>query len=146
MRAPLARWALTLGLAATGCDVGHQPAAPIPPAEAYDSPSDFSGIWVGEADGTVGTLEISPLGGSNRYRGYFEGDDVKLEYVLLLEQTEVGDAGHVMAGNRTTFTWQDGRGGRGDGWMLINREDSALTGSFGAQGMMDRELTFIRVE
>lgn len=136
-----------LGLPAVllGCDVTHQPAAPIPPAEAYDLPSDFGGVWVGEADGTVGALEITSLGGG-RYRGYFQGDDVELEYVLVLEQDPVQIGEQLIPGNRATFSWQDGRGGRGDGWFLINREDSALTGAFGAQGMMDRDLTFIRVE
>ena len=31
----------------------------------------------------------------------------------------------------STFTWQNGLGSRGKGWLLINREDTALTGSFG---------------
>ena len=100
---------------------------------------------MGEADRTVGTLEISSLG-TGRYRGYFHGDDVEAEYVLLLQQDDVSVGDQAIPGNRATFNWQDGRGGRGEGWMLINREDSALTGAFGAQGMMDRELTFIRVE
>lgn len=137
--------ALVLVGMTAGCDMGHQTAAPIPPAQAYDVASDFSGVWVGEADGMVGTLEISSLS-SGRYRGYFEGDDVKMEYVLLLQQDDVVVGEQPVPGNRATFAWQDGRGSRGDGWMLINREDSALTGQFGAQGIMDRELTFIRVE
>lgn len=125
-------------------------ASTVPPAEAYDTPCDFAGQWLGEVEGQVGTLTITPLG-SGRYRGLYEGEDVKVEYVLLLEQDLVPLAGTTLAGttiasNRALFKWQDGRGGQGDGWLLINREDSALTGAFGEKGLLERPWTFIRVE
>jgi len=136
---------VALSLAPSCTETGRDPAASIPPAEAYDAPSDFAGVWHGEADGSVGTLTISPLG-SGRHRGLYEGEDIEIEYVLLLEQDMVEVGEDSMAGNRSTFTWQDGRGGRGEGWLLINREDSALSGAFGEQGRIDRPWTFIRVE
>lgn len=143
----LAGW--SLGAAAgLGCKDDGTQAASIPPAEAYDMPSDFSGQWIGEVEGEVGTLTIAPLG-TGRYRGLYEGEGVAIEYVLLLEQDLVAvgsSSASTMPGNRATFTWQDGRGGRGEGWLLINREDSALTGAFGERGELDRPWTFIRVE
>lgn len=136
---------LVAPLVLAGCkDDGTAPSS-FPPAAAYDTPSDFAGEWIGEVEGQVGTLTITPLG-PGRYRGLYEGEDVKVEYVLLLEQDLVPLAGTTVAGNRALFKWQDGRGGQGDGWLLINREDSALTGAFGEKGMLERPWTFIRVE
>lgn len=114
----------------------------MPKAEAYDAPSRFEGEWVGEVDGTIGTLKVSPLG-KGRYRGIYEAEDGRAEYVLLLEQDVVMVGETSVLGNRTTFTWQDGRGARGEGWMLINRGASALTGALGEQGLLDRSLTFV---
>ncbi|MCX4242845.1 hypothetical protein [Paraliomyxa miuraensis] len=130
-----------------GCRDDGTQASSIPPAEAYERPSDFSGEWIGEVEGEVGLLSITSLG-QGRYRGLYEGENVAVEYVLLLEQdlVPVGTAGEPIAGNRATFTWQDGHGGRGEGWLLINREDSALTGAFGERGLLERPWTFIRVE
>ncbi len=131
---------------ASGCrDDGRRPDATIPPAAAYDDPSDFTGTWRGEVDGTVGKLEINMLD-EGRYRGLFEGQAMRRRYVLLLEQTAVEGEREPMASNRVTFTWQDGHGGRGDGWLLINREDSALTGSSGERGRHYVAWAFIRVE
>lgn len=130
---------------APGCKDDGTQASSIPPAEAYDAPSDFAGQWLGEVEGQVGTLTITPLG-PGRYRGLYEGEDVKVDYVLLLEQDLVPLGGTTVAGNRALFKWQDGRGGQGEGWLLINREDSALTGAFGERGLLERPWTFIRVE
>lgn len=130
---------------APGCKDDGTQATSIPPAEAYESPSDFSGEWIGEVDGEVGTLTVSPLG-PGRYRGLYEGEALAIDYVLLLEQDLVPVGDGTFAGNRAVFTWQDGHGGRGEGWLLINREDSALTGAFGERGLLERPWTFIRVE
>lgn len=135
---------LALALAPACKDDGTQ-ASSIPPAAAYDAPSSFAGEWIGEVDGQVGTLTITPLGPA-RYRGLYEGEDVEIDYVLLLEQDLVPSGSDPMPANRALFTWQDGHGGRGEGWLLVNREDSALTGAFGERGMMDRPWTFIRVD
>lgn len=140
----LAAWAVALALA-PGCKSDGTQASSIPPAAAYDAPCDFAGEWIGEVEGQVGTLTITALG-TGRYRGLYEGEDVAVEYVLLLQQDLVPVGGDSILGNRAVFTWQDGRGGRGEGWLLINREDSALTGAFGEQGLIDRSWTFIRVE
>jgi hypothetical protein len=138
---------LTVALVlAPGCkDDGTQPMSAIPPAEAYDTPSNFKGEWIGEVEGQVGTLTVTWLG-NGRYRGIYKGEDVEIDYVLLLEQDLVPASGTTVPGNRALFTWQDGHGGRGEGWLLINREDSALTGAFGEQGSIERPWTFIRVE
>lgn len=138
-------WALVVALAAGCKDDGTQPSSTIPPAAAYDMPSSFRGEWIGEVDGQVGSLTITPLGAS-RYRGLYAAEGVAIEYVLLLEQDLVPINGSSVPGNRALFTWQDGRGGRGEGWLLINREDSAITGAFGERGLIERPWTFIRVE
>jgi hypothetical protein len=123
-------------------------AATHPPAEAYDTPSDFAGTWQGEIAGAMGELAIAPLG-PGRYRATFVADDQPLRYVMALEQPVVANvAGQAMAGNLALVTWQDGRGGRGKGWVLVNRENSALTGSYGRDDATDGlgEWTFIRVD
>ena len=127
------------------CKPGTAPPVSIPPAAAYDAPSDFQGQWLGEVEGEVGTLSITPLG-PGRYRGLYEAEAVEIRYVLSMTQDMMPVGEQSIAANRATFTWQDGHGGRGEGWLLINREDSALTGAFGERGELDRAWTFIRVE
>jgi len=117
-----------------------------PMAESYDKPSDFAGEWVGESNGVLGALMIKSLG-SGRYYGQFAGDDGQTRFVINMQQplvTSVG-GGDPLPGNLVRFTWQDGRGGRGDGWVLINPEDSALTGEIrvGSQG---HAMDFVRVD
>lgn len=124
------------------CGPGSGAGASIPPAEAYDRPSRFEGIWEGEVDGTAGTLLVSPLG-EGRYRGIYMADDGAEQYVLLLEQDRVRVGEASMLGNRTLFTWQDGHGARGKGWMLINSSASTITGALGEQGRLDRPITFV---
>ncbi len=129
----------------SACKHDGATASSVPEAEAYDAPSDFAGTWIGEVEGQVGTLTISSLG-PGRYRGRYEGEAVAVDYVLLLEQDLMPLGAGLLPGNRALFTWQDGRGGRGEGWLLINREDSALTGAFGERGLLERPWSFIRVE
>jgi len=140
------RWC-SAGLLAMGvaCKVEGMPMASVPPAEAYDLPSDFAGRWRGEVNGQMGTLRIDALG-EGRYRGLYDGQEVPIDYVLLLQQDTVTVGQSEMLGNRALFTWQDGHGGRGEGWMLIDREGSALTGESGEQGDLDRQWAFIRAE
>ena len=79
----------------------------------------------------TGTLTIEGLG-ELAYYGRFRADDETVGYVLRMEQSRViGVSGQPMAANRAVFTWQDGRGERGRGWLLINREDTTLTGEHG---------------
>lgn len=150
VRQPLAALADGLALAlvatATACDKDGDAGPPLPPAEAYDRPADFSGDWIGEVAGTEGTLVIGRLGPS-RYRGVYEVDGAPIRYVLALEQTMVDVSGAQVPSNRVVFTWQDGRGGRGEGWLLVNRENTALTGEFGeGDGHTGGGWTFIRLE
>lgn len=129
-RRTLAGLLLMVGMA-TGCTGGLATGPSLPPAEAYAAPSDFAGVWVGEIGGKLGTLNVDDLG-QGRYYGLFEADAEVVRYVLKLEQGDAPDAnGNPAPSNRASFTWQDGRGGRGAGWLLINREDTALTGEFG---------------
>ena len=137
---------------ALGCRTaqgGGGGAAAIPPAEAYERPSDFKGEWLGESAGRLGTLMIEGLGGA-RYYGRFESEDKALAYVANMQQRSATPAGEdaPVPANLMTFTWQDGRGGRGEGWLLINREDSALSGViyFGEGQGRSAALTFIRVD
>ena len=102
-----------------------------PPASVYEIDPQFSGEWVGDVDGLRGTLNIGELDERALF-GSFVTDEGGTEYTLLLEHTYVDteDGGEVPS-NRATFTWQDGLGSRGKGWLLVNRDDSAVTGSFG---------------
>jgi hypothetical protein len=124
---------------------GH---SPLPPAEVYAVPSNFAGEWMGQAGLSNGLLRISELG-EGRYRGIYRAEDQPVQLVLAMEQAtaEVGN-GPPRASNLVAFTWQDGRGGRGRGWLLINREDSALIGAFGRgeDTSNNGEWTFIRLE
>lgn len=102
-----------------------------PPASVYDLDPEFAGEWSGDVDGLAGILKIGELD-DRTFFGSFVTEDGAIEYTLLLEHTYVDtDEGGEAPSNRTTFTWQDGLGSRGKGWLLINREDTALTGSFG---------------
>ena len=131
-----------------GAGAGSTHAPDYPTAEVYDRDPDFSGEWVGEVGSMPGELQLGLLE-PGKYFGSFRSDDGSAEYVLLLEQTMVtSEVGGSAPSNRMTFTWQDGQGGRGLGWLLINREDTALTGSFG-YGRATEGLgtwTFIRFE
>lgn len=119
-----------------------------PPASVYEIDPEFAGEWVGDVSGLPGTLTIGELD-ERSYFGSFVSDNREIEYTLLLEHTFVTTPeGSEVPSNRATFTWQDGLGSRGKGWMLINREDSAVTGSFGfgqaTEGLGD--WSFIRVD
>lgn len=138
---------LTLALVATGC-----PGAPLepthPPAEAYGEPADFSGEWIGEIGDVEGTMRVDALAPGSYY-GYFKGEDRPVRYIVSMKQLpDASNASGEATANLCTFTWQDGRGGQGSGWVLINREDSALTGTFG-RGRESTGMgvwTFIRFE
>ena len=102
-----------------------------PPASVYEIDPEFGGEWSGDVDGLRGTLNIGELDERGLF-GSFVTEDGGTEYTLLLEHTYVDtEEGGEVPSNRATFTWQDGLGSRGKGWLLINREDTALTGSFG---------------
>jgi len=120
--------------------------ASAPMAEAYEKPSDFAGEWVGESNGVLGALKIKALG-PGRYYGQFAGDDGQTRFVINMQQPLVSPTGggDTMLGNLVRFTWQDGRGGRGDGWVLINPEDSALTGEI-RTGNQGSAMDFVRVD
>src|SRR5688572_24309784 len=146
MRPSLLLRLAVLACIAKGCDGEGGTNPPMPPAEVFDEPSDFAGEWIGEVEATEGTLVITKLA-PDKYRGIYEVEGMKLKYVLAMSQTMVDVAGTPTASNRVTFTWQDGRGGRGVGWLLINRERTALTGEFGeGAGHSGGGWTFIRVE
>jgi hypothetical protein len=112
-------------------------------------PSNFAGEWMGEVGAVAGTLQISELG-RGRYYGLFHGESEPMRLSLSIDHKMATDAtGAPVPSNLVTFIWQDGRGGRGAGWLLINREDSALAGAYGMSE--DRstglgEWTFIRLE
>ena len=119
-----------------------------PPASVYEIEPEFAGEWVGDVDGLAGTLHMGRLD-ERSFFGSFVTHDQSTEYTLLIEHTYVTtDEGVEVPSNRVTFTWQDGLGSRGKGWLLINREDTALTGSFGygvaTEGLGD--WSFERVE
>lgn len=122
--------------------------ADYPPASVYEIDPEFAGEWAGDVGGTPGTLTVGELD-ERSYFGSFVTDDGATEYTLLLQHRYVTTAeGGEVASNLATFTWQDGLGSRGKGWLLINREDTAVTGSFGygqaTSGLGD--WSFIRYE
>lgn len=117
----------------------------LPDAEVYDRGSDFAGAWVGESNGVLGTLEVKSLG-PGRYYGKFTSDDRLTRFVVNMQQPLVAArTGDQLPGNLVKFTWQDGRGGKGQGWVLINPGDSALTGEIRAGGESGA-WTFVRRE
>lgn len=112
-------------------DDGPVSQSDYPPASVYDIDPMFTGEWIGDVDGLPGTLNIGLLD-ERAYFGSFVTDDGSTEYTLLLEHTYLRtEEGGEVPSNRMLFTWQDGLGSRGKGWLLINRDDTALTGSFG---------------
>jgi hypothetical protein len=108
----------------------------------------FVGEWFGEVQGVLGTLvidELEPL----LYRGVFRAEDEPLQYVLLMDRVQAPGPGEsLQVTNQILFSWQDGHGARGDGWVLINREDTALSGEFGydTATVGAGSWTFIRLE
>jgi hypothetical protein len=141
---------LWVAIAAMACrpETGTvDPSAPV--AEAYAKPSDFAGEWVGESNAVLGSLKVKALGGGGdgprRYYGQFAGDDGTTRFVLNFQQPLVTVGALGIAGNLARFTWQDGRGGSGDGWVLINPEDSALTGEIRV-GNSGQAMDFVRVD
>lgn len=120
---------MTLAIA-SACP-NHEGEATHPPPEVYDEQTDFSGQWRGEVGDITGTLRIEKMD-DNRYYANFRGVDRPVRYILSLDQMPAEIPGDGTApSNLCLFTWQDGRGGRGEGWLLINRDRSALTGTFG---------------
>lgn len=145
----LDRVALTLVLAA-GCERGRPIQEPNdstpPPAEVYpEGPSNFAGEWVGESAGVFGTLAIERQNG-DRYSGQFVSDDGLTRFNCDFRQVLATPAsgGEATPSNLAVFVWYDGRGGRGNGWVLINRDDSALSGEirFSGPGAWD----FVRID
>jgi hypothetical protein len=134
-----------IGVTSIACP-NHEGEATHPPPEVYDDGTDFSGEWRGEVGDITGALRIESMG-DNRYYANFRGEDRPVRYILSLDQVAAPIPGDGTApSNLCRFTWQDGRGGRGEGWLLINRERSALTGTFG-RGEGDTGMgvwTFIR--
>lgn len=116
----------------------------VPDAEAYERGSDFAGAWVGESNGVLGVLEVKSLG-PGRYYGKFTSDDRLTKFVCNMQQPLVvaSSGSDKLPGNLVRFSWQDGRGARGEGWVLINPGDSALTGEIRA-GRDAGPWTFVR--
>lgn len=130
---------------------------PPPPVDLYPEEPDFAGVWLGEVGGQMGELDVSPLGPS-RYYGSFKSDDGAIRFVLNMKQRSAPDrGGDEVPGNLVVFEWQDGHQGevcsaqgcgRGMGWVLINPEDTALSGmlGFGESNANRGTLSFVRVE
>ena len=135
--------AVVLALAGFGCP-GQQRAATYPPAETYGVEVSFLGEWLGEVAGIEGILRVSELS-PTRYYGQFRADDGSMIHSWDMHHVIEGDA----ATNLVELRWQDGGGDGGVGWVLINREDSALTGSLGRGETRTAgygDVTFIRLE
>lgn len=131
---------------------------PTPEAQLYERPPTFAGIWLGEVAGVMGELTVRPLG-DTRYYGKFTSDDGSINFVLNMRQATVARAedDEPEPGNLVTFAWQDGQGedactvggcGHGQGWVLINQEDTALSGTlgYGESSSSRGAISFVRVE
>ncbi len=140
-----------------GCDTGGA-AGSVPPAEAYEDPSQFAGVWFGESAGIIGELTIKQLG-PLRYYGTFVSDDQTVRFVLnMTQQTALPiGGGTALPANLMTFEWQDGHAedrctgggcGRGRGWALVNSEDTALIGKigYGSSNSNSGAWSFVRVD
>lgn len=143
------RLLLTAALALAACKPASQSETvdpSTPTAEVYDDGSDFAGAWVGKSNGVLGLLEVRSLG-PGRYYAKFTSDDRLTRFVVNMKQplVAVRDGAAKLPGNLVEFTWQDGRGGQGGGWVLINPTDTALDGVIRAGGMTG-PWTFIRRE
>jgi len=119
-----------LVLATSGaCDRTRAPT--LPPAEVYETPVVVEGEWRGEVGGLEGTLDLTPLG-RDRYRGVFEARQRAMIYVLNVVHVRApAKDGVPTPSNLMRFDWQDGRGDRGAGWLIVNEDGSMITGSFG---------------
>ena len=126
--------AVSVALFVCGCQGRAEteiPAPQFPEAVAFEITPDFTGEWYGEVGGMTGTLLLGDLNAGQLF-GSFRSDGDATELVLLLDQVLLeSESGGRVLGNRIDFTWQDGRGSRGQGWLMINREDTALTGESG---------------
>jgi hypothetical protein len=97
----------------------------------YETPVAVQGEWRGEVGGLQGTLDLTPLG-RDRYRGVFEARGRSILYVLNVVHVRApAKDGVPTPSNLLRFDWQDGRGDRGAGWLLVNEDGSMITGSFG---------------
>lgn len=125
---------LAIALLFTGC-LNADSETNYPDPELYDRDVTFEGEWSGEIASMPGRLEISVLrrdADENLYYGMYRCSTHPVLYVLRLEQVELEDeGGAARLSNLARFHWQDGRGDRGDGWLLINRDGTALTGTYG---------------
>lgn len=123
------RRAFAIALFLAACDKTRAPE--LPPAQVYEQAVAISGSWHGEVGGVSGELRVQKLD-ALRYYGMFEATATGRKYVLSMRQVEApAPSGGVAPSNLVQFTWQDGHGDRGAGWLLVNREGSALTGSYG---------------
>ena len=104
----------------------------IPDIVAYPGVVEFDGKWLGDVAGEAGELRLERLR-PGTLGGNFIGVDPSVQYALVATRAAVSEDGvpGERPGNRLIFEWQDGRSGRGRGWLLISREGDALTGEFG---------------
>lgn len=130
-------FALTAALALVGCDREGGTSAVYPPAEAYDRAPQFVGTWRGQVGELSGELRIGELG-PRRYFANFTSDNRRLELALLLDQSLAeAEGGASLPSNRLLFTWQDGEGSRGHGWLKITLAGDRLAGSSGPLESID---------
>lgn len=115
--------------ATAACDKGGTTTVPTP--EVYETPIDVRGLWRGEIGGLGGELELTGLG-RDRYRGVFQATGRSILYVMNVVHVRAPGPDNVPTlSNLMKFDWQDGRGDRGSGWLLVNEDGSVITGSFG---------------
>lgn len=114
-----------------GGDPGNRVVTVYPDAEAYSTPPDFTGAWQGQVERKSGKLQVGQLR-AGEYFGNFSAADGSLDIALYLEQSNATTAtGASLPSNRLLFTWQDGNGERGHGWLKIDRGGRKLEGASG---------------
>lgn len=118
--------------AGTGCQsASGATRAVYPNAEAFAQAPEFEGTWRGKIDRYQGELRIGELS-PHRFFGNFSSDHGGIDLALLMDQSSVQTLGGTsMDSNRLLFTWQDGEGARGHGWMKINERGELLLGESG---------------
>ena len=105
--------------------------AVYPDAEAYSAAPVFEGSWRGRISDWEGELLVGELS-ARKYFGNFSSAVGNKEIAVLFEQSVAVNAnGASLPSNRLVFTWQDGQGQRGKGWVKIDEAGRRLEGSAG---------------
>ena len=129
------------------CDEGGGVTVQYPEAKSFAEPPIFVGAWKGTLGDFRGELQIGELS-PREYFGNFDVGDGRHDVALLMEQSIVqSSSGGALPSNRILFTWQNGMGERGRGYLLIDESSTRLRGASGEGGAIEgMKWDFTRVD